>query len=480
MFIVLANCSSKETETEETTETTTTDDAQEGSPEACGNGICDSVEKEKSFCSADCGGESTSPNTGTTTDKTKTDDTQKNDEEQTAAVSEETERTLDTSTAIEILHGTLNAYDQIDDLLIELQTNIEAASSADDDEKETLQKEIDAIIVEINALSDTAESNDYKILHGTNQEILSATDDYRPAGRPWQRIIDAVNALDEGNQKVVFTYSFIIEGTEMENGESVELKDYGDDSVSNEEFKQEIREAITAWEELVEDVFNTAHGYGGNLEIIFTDLGDETGTSTASNKDVEVYEIPGSENLGDFRYGMEYYDSMVTGTPFSPNGKPEEGVESDSSGDVHYNSNINWRTDRESSGDATSVMIVTAHETGHGLAYNHEDDGLMAPPNIVRGSFTELFPDGLFEDDAVVAATVALYGTEAKTTVQTIVLEDGTELELPTVNAATLGVSAIKIRSDEEIEAAQKNVEEAITTLEKYKEKVEVLKKEIE
>ncbi len=50
LAIFLISCSDKE----EATETTSTDDTQEGSPEACGNGICDDVEKEKGLCSTDC------------------------------------------------------------------------------------------------------------------------------------------------------------------------------------------------------------------------------------------------------------------------------------------------------------------------------------------------------------------------------------------------------------------------------------------
>jgi len=441
----------------------TSGDTQEGTPEACGNGICDSIEKEKGLCDVDCSGASTID----------TDETEES--EKTTATSGENEITLDNTAAVEALDITLDTYDQIDELLKALQTLLDSA--VDEEEKAGIQQEIDTTIAEIDALSDSVESNGFRVLHGTNQDILSASESYSSAGTPWQRLIDAVNNLEEGNQQVEFTYSFIIEGTEMENGESVELKDHEDESVSNEEFKQEIREGITAWEALFEGVFNTAHGYGGNLEVIFTDLSDETGTSTPSNGEVSVYEIPGTENLGDLRYGMESYDSMVTGTPFSPTGLPGEG-ESDSSGDVHYNSNIDWRMD-DAADSATSVLIVTAHETGHGLAYQHEDDGLMAPPNIVRGSFIDLFPEGLIEDDAVVAATIALYGSAAQTAVQRIVLEDGSELELPAVNAATLGVSAIKVRSEDEREDAQERVAEARTMLASYKEDVETLKEKM-
>ena len=92
----------------------------------------------------------------------------------------------------------------------------------------------------------------------------------------------------------------------------------------------------------------------------------------------------------------------------------------------------------------------------------------MLPSNIVRGSFAELFPHGLIEDDAVVAATIALYGSGASTTYLTLTLEDGTEVELPAVNAATLGVSAIKVRTVDEAEKAVALLEEAIQTLDSF------------
>lgn len=64
LFLFLGACAE---ETEDQSEQTTESDAQEGSPEACGNGICDSVEKEKGLCSVDCGGNG---NTAATTETT--------------------------------------------------------------------------------------------------------------------------------------------------------------------------------------------------------------------------------------------------------------------------------------------------------------------------------------------------------------------------------------------------------------------------
>src|SRR3989338_4001519 len=54
--LLLTQCSSDESDASLETE----NDAEEGTPEACGNGICDAVEKEKGLCSADCDGATSS------------------------------------------------------------------------------------------------------------------------------------------------------------------------------------------------------------------------------------------------------------------------------------------------------------------------------------------------------------------------------------------------------------------------------------
>jgi hypothetical protein len=70
LFLFLGACTEEQ---EETTEGS----GEEGSPEACGNGICDSVEKEKGLCSVDCSGTSTEEtNTETPTKTTTSSSTQ--------------------------------------------------------------------------------------------------------------------------------------------------------------------------------------------------------------------------------------------------------------------------------------------------------------------------------------------------------------------------------------------------------------------
>ncbi len=334
-------------------------------------------------------------------------------------------------------------------------------------EKGTNQKEIDERISRIDAIADVKTFAGRKILQGTRPVKIQASRGIRPAGVPWGRIRDAVRRLEGGNQTVVFTYSFIISGTSMEKGPSLELKDHLDGVPSAAEFRQEIREALAVWEELFERTFSTAHGYGGNLELRFVELGDEKGTSFGSNRSTEPYPVPGRENLGDLRYGIERLGT--TASPHSPMGRTREGM-GDDGGDVHFDSGQDWRCDRSDRGGRTSVKIVAAHETGHGLALPHDETStpmaLMNPRTIVTGSFCRKFPDGLyFEGSSERAAIVALYGGEISLRTREPFRLSGVEIDLPSVSAATLGISALKVRTPHEKADAIRRLAAAEKTL---------------
>ncbi len=345
-------------------------------------------------------------------------------------------------------------YERVRAVLDELRTLVRRG---------TTQDEIDRRISKIDEIADEVRFQGRKVLHGTKPSLLSAKANYRGAGRPWKRLVDAVEKLESGNQTVTFTYSFIIAGTEMDRGKSVELKDHRDGRPTKEQFRQEIREALAVWEDLLEKAFSTEHGYGGNLEVRFQELGDETGTSFGSVHSEPSYPIPGKENLGDFRYGME--NLGTTASPHSPMGRTKEG-EGDAGGDVHFDSGQDWRRDRDRREGMTSVKIVAAHETGHGLALEHDETtspmSLMNPRVIVQGSFGERFPQGLFyERSSELGAIVALYGSKAKPRKPEPILG----IDLPTVSAAALGVNAIKVRTPEESKEASALLEKAVARL---------------
>lgn len=277
--------------------------------------------------------------------------------------------------------------------------------------KEGRQADLDGRIDDVNRIANESQHGGRKLLRGSRPVAIEAARGVRPAGTPWKRIVDAVERLESGNQTVTFTYSFIPAGTAMEKGKSVELRDHRDGRPDAREFRQEIREALAVWEELFERTFNPAHGYGGSLSLRFVELGDETGTSHASNRATAPYAVPGRENVGDLRFGME---AIGTASPHSPRGRTADGM-GDEGGDVHFDSGQDWRTDRDESGGFTSVKIVAAHD---GFALPHDEKtspmALMNPRTIVTNSFHRRFPQGLdFDGSSERAVLVALYGSPA-------------------------------------------------------------------
>jgi flagellin-like hook-associated protein FlgL len=370
------------------------------------------------------------------------------------------------------------AYDKIDQTLGTLRALAAQAAepSQTPAQRLDLQTEVDSQLSQINAVASATAWNGISLLQGTDPTWLGTEGNYTSAGMPWKRIRDAVDLLAHGDQTVVFTFSFIIPGTETDNGTSVELVDQLDGSVTHEDFKQGIREALAAWEDLFEKVFQTGNGYGGNLELVFRDLGDETGTSHPSRPGGGVYDIPGTENLGDLRFGMEQLNG--TASPHSPTGKATEG-QGDESGDVHFAQGVNWRLDGQSSGvGMTSVTIVAAHEIGHGFAFGHDETStktIMTPKILVQGSFGTLFPDGLaYEGSPEKAGVVAFYGSGAmRKEPKAIETDDGSELHLPAVNVAALGINAVKVRTVDEAQRAAVLLDAATKRLAEYRQAVE-------
>ncbi|GEM_PF-4328678 len=362
---------------------------------------------------------------------------------------------------------TLSAYDEVDEVLTMLDDIVRRAAdpSLSEQERLSLQQEVDALLASLDAGARKSQWNGIRLLWGSHPTWLEASGNATQAGTPWNRIRDAVSRLAEGNQTVTFSYSFILPGTQTDFGAALEMKDHIDGSVDSVRFKQEIREALAAWEDLFEKVFHTGNGYGGNLEVKFVDLGDETGNSFPSRSGGGIYAVPGTENIGDLRFGMTAFQG--TGSPHSPTGKSESG-NGDESGDVHFSSYVNWRLDSQSSGSGmTSVKIVAAHEIGHGFAFGHDETSsktIMTPSILVSGSFDAIFSEGLFfAGSPDVAGIVAMYGTG--------VSRRGAEggVELPAVNAAALGISAMKVRTVEEVARSAKLLAAAKERMAQYR-----------
>ncbi|MBI2901192.1 MAG: matrixin family metalloprotease [Planctomycetes bacterium] len=347
-------------------------------------------------------------------------------------------------------------------------------------EKGGTQAEIDERIARIDRLADETKSGGRRVLHGTRPTPLPAAKGVRSAGTPWRRIVDAVGKLESGDQTVAFTFSFIIAGTDMEKGPSLAIRDHRDGRPAAEEFRQEIREALAVWEDLFERTFCTANGYGGNLEIRFVDLGDEKGNSHGSNRSTPQYGIPGPENIGDLRYGVEKLGT--TASPHSPMGRTADGM-GDDGGDVHFDSGQDWRRDRDERGGLTSVKIVAAHEMGHGFALAHDEKTapmtLMNPRMIVTNSFHRKFPEGLyFDGSSERAAIVTHYGAKARLVEPRPFRFGDVAIDLPAVSAAALGISAIKVRTREEAAEAVKRIGAAEAKLAEHKAGLKALRKD--
>lgn len=395
------------------------------------------------------------------------------------------------------------AYSQIYSLVQQIDSyrNLAASNSATDDERATYQTSVDDLIRSINRMANSVSWNGNKVLLGTSPTALSSEGYYSsagqptnprtqeeapagtPAGDPWERIVSAVSNLSSGDQRVWFTYSFMGEGAELclPQGESTRATSKSFDSVSSLEgnaIKQEIRESLAVWEDLFERVFNPANGYGGSLEINFIDLGAEEGT-TPSYAFQTDYEQPVSSRIGDFRYAMEDIGGGGTAEPFSPSGTPASGY-GDDGGDIHFNTNTNWRTDRSALDGVTgsSVKIVSAHEVGHALCFVHDQTtgvtdlldypkALMNPNVITQNSIWEFYPDGLYVNGpSERAGLIDMYGSGATLrSASPITFSDATTMDLPSVNAATLAVSAVKVRTQDEAEDAEERVSDALTYL---------------
>lgn len=382
-------------------------------------------------------------------------------------------------------------YAQISDIVGEMLALAENSADSATDESTRLanQEEIDAKIEEISALTINATFAERLILQGTQPTQIETEGcdlcTYDVMGNAWNKILDAVNALSESAQEITFTYSFLQTGTEAGLDSSnatvtaVELKDWDDASVTHDEFKEDIRRALALWEELFERVFSSENGYGHNLTVIFEDLGEETGTSTSIGGN-STYEIPGTENLGDLRYGMKEFGNLNVASPASPTGTDSDGI-GDSGGEIIFGKAIDWRQDHETSsgtGNATA-MWVAAHEMGHAWGLEHDmtnTEQIMNTSNSLTYAVADIFPDGLYESDSSDKHGITfIYGSSAERVEPgAFTFDDGASVDLPTVNPASLGISAVKVRTALEAESALTRLERALTTLEGYKTSVTV------
>jgi hypothetical protein len=216
----------------------------------------------------------------------------------------------------------------------------------------------------------------------------------------WGDLKNVTSDINNTPATVTFTYSFMKPGTDTDNGLTLELKDQsGDDSVSNTEFKQEIRDALQEWKE----AFEAACPW---LTLVFDDLNngaDESGTLPPGSVQGGAYSIGPSgtyPDVGDLRFGMHNIDGAgsIIGHAYNPAGTL--GLTGSLGGDVHFDSANDFRLDSTTpamDSGAISILLVAVHEIGHALGFGHHDrwEAIMYASVSSSETFAANHPNGL-------------------------------------------------------------------------------------
>lgn len=232
-------------------------------------------------------------------------------------------------------------------------------------------------------------------------EVLSNANcgDYASGGAAWPGIADVAADVSQTPKTVIITYSFIQAGTAASDysagGSSacVTLEDAVDGSVTHAQFTGEIGESLNEWKKVFEHLYPW-------LTLDFQNLGEEQGTSVGSYYGFSNYNLPHSENIGDFRFGMHNIDgsSNALAHAYFPGGSL--GTVGNYGGDTHFDSSEDWRLDATTPATdpfAFSIKYTTVHELGHvfGMGHSNDSDSIMYPSVGNTYVYDSLYPDGL-------------------------------------------------------------------------------------
>jgi flagellin-like hook-associated protein FlgL len=100
------------------------------------------------------------------------------------------------------------------------QLSVQAANDTlNDNDRSLIQKEIDKLIEEIDRQGNATQYNTKRILQGTSTGTLPTSATWSALGSPWTSIVNAISNLQEGDQQVTFTFSFMKDGVATDGGQ---------------------------------------------------------------------------------------------------------------------------------------------------------------------------------------------------------------------------------------------------------------------
>lgn len=394
--------------------------------------------------------------------------------------------------AVSLLQTADGAYQEAADILQRMRAlAVQAANgSYTNTDRGPLQGEVSQLISELDRMQTSIQFNGMKVLAEFGAAGAygdSADDSTNTVLSTWSPIVNAVNNLATGvDQSVIITYSFMLPGTNSDDGPAVSFQDQVDGSVTTAEYKQEVIDSFNEWKRLFEDLYSVENGAPANLTVNMVNLGDETGTSVASDFLV-TYALPHAETLGDFRVGVTPLAAALAHAFAPVNGLL--GTTGDWGGDLHFNNTQDWRQDGEApSGPEMSVKFVATHEIGHGLGLFHDTDptSIMDPTAAVADNFGTLFPNGLVGSTPDRNALVKAYGENVFSvslakSVHLGANQGGTvALNIDRMSASTLGVNTVDISTQAGAEAAVGTIDDAIESLSRSRTEVGALVNRIE
>lgn len=285
---------------------------------------------------------------------------------------------------------------------------------------------VGSYLIEVNA-PNPYRSHDPTSYHPWQKEITVRTDTpmtydvilegWSSLSTTWHNITDAAqDSLNGTPSTATVTFSFTQGGTPVGHAGSLtttEVPDPHDNSVSFNEFKEEI---VRAFEVLKEGLEAAVPG----LTVNFVHAnGSPCSVSGYSPCPTEPTQTPFFEpyvartmGIGDIRVGMynmqDGSNSMTLAYAYSPGSTNQSEA-----GDILFNTQANWRLDSHAGSSSDySILRVAIHELLHsiGIGHNVNPNSLMAPVVGGQDTFSHQFGGSLTSSIYEINALRGTYG----------------------------------------------------------------------